>query len=472
MRAVSAAEALTPHASPADDAAVVRTDVDVAVVGAGLAGLAAARTVAAAGRSVRVLEARDRVGGRTVGHTLANGVTVEMGGQWVGQTQTEVAQLIDELGLQTFPTYDSGAGILSRDGSVERYEDETLGLPEQILAEIGRLQEALEGLAAGIPLASPWSAPDARELDRHSLDSWLTSHTGEPSTIAYYRFLSRALFSAEAAEMSLLHFLFYIGSGGGINVLVATTNGAQEMRVVGGSHRISERLAEELGSAVVSLGAPVRGVAQGSTSVTVTHDRGEVSARQVIVALPPTLAGRLRYAPPLPAARDALTQQVPMGSVIKIQAAYQTPFWRMDGLSGQALSFEDPLEVTFDNSPPDGSCGVLVGFLEGTHAREAARLNQAERRELVLGCLTKFFGPAAGEPTEYVERDWAAEEFTRGCYGGRLGAGVWTQYGAALVKPVGRIHWAGTESSDVWNGYMDGAIRSGRRAAAEVLGDL
>jgi monoamine oxidase len=272
--------------------------------------------------------------------------------------------------------------------------------------------------------------------------------------------------------MSLLHFLFYIGSGGGLDVLTATTGGAQELRLIGGSHRISERLAEELGPGVVSLRAAVRALSQDTESVTVAHDGGELTARRVIVALPPTLAGRLRFAPPLPAERDGLTQQIPMGTVIKVQAAYDAPFWRTDGLSGQVLSFEDPLEVTFDNSPADGSCGVLVGFLEASHGRAAARLDLSARRDLVLRCLTKYFGALAGEPTEYLERDWAAEEFTRGCYGGRLGAGVWTQYGAALVRPVGRIHWAGAETANEWNGYMDGAVRSGRRAASEVLAGL
>ena len=164
-----------------------------------------------------------------------NGFTVEMGGQWVGRTQTAVLALIDELGLQTYPTYDTGAGITARDGTVIRYEDETLGLPEEGLTEIARLQSELERLAATVPLASPWATPEAGELDRHTFDSWLTMHTDERIALAFYRLLSRGIFSAEASEMAVLHFLFYIASGGMIDVLIGTTGGAQELRIEGGS---------------------------------------------------------------------------------------------------------------------------------------------------------------------------------------------------------------------------------------------
>ena len=145
------------------------------------------------------------------------------------------------------------------------------------------------------------------------------------------------------------------------------------------------------------------------------------------------------------------------------------PFWRAEGLSGTVFSLDDEVSVIFDNSPQDLSCGVLLGFLEGKHARRTGKLPPEERKELVLSVLEKFFGPRSADPEEYVERDWAAEEWSRGCYGGRFGTGVWTGYGEALREPVGRVHWAGTETAEVWNGYMDGAVRSGERAAREVL---
>ncbi|MEV0332365.1 FAD-dependent oxidoreductase [Nocardia sp. NPDC050717] len=445
------------------------TDVDVVVVGAGLAGLTAARRLRAAGRSVRVVEARDRVAGRTLGGTLTNGVPVELGGQWIGTTQTEVLALVAELGLTTFPTYDTGDAVTLYRGTRTRYGDETFGLSETGAVEVGRLRAELAALAETVSLSTPWTSQAAADLDRRTLDEWLRANTADAEALAFWNAVVPALFSAEPAELSLLHFLFYVKSAGTLDILVGVTGGAQELRVVGGTHQISERLAAELGDDVVTLGAPVFGIAQDADEVRVTCASGTITAERVIVAIPPALAGRLRYEPALPAARDGLTQQMPMGSVIKIQVAYPAPFWRTTGLSGFAFNLDGALSVTLDNSPPDGSCGVLVGFFEGAHARTAGSWSVDKRKAAAVAELTELFGPAAAEPSDYVERNWMAEEYTRGCYGGRLGAGVWTQYGAALSEPVGRIHWAGAETATVWNGYMDGAVRSGDRAATEVL---
>jgi monoamine oxidase len=253
-----------------------------------------------------------------------------------------------------------------------------------------------------------------------------------------------------------------------VDALAGTHGGAQQDRFVGGSQRVPIRLAEQLGDRV-RLSVPVRRIDQQGTSVTVIADEVRVDAARVIVALPPTLAGRIAYDPPLPGVRDQLTQRVPAGSVIKSHAVYDTAFWRDDGLTGQATGDRGPVKVVFDNSPPGGTPGVLLAFLEGAAARRLNRVDADERRAAVIGSLASFFGPRARDPIEYVELDWSEEEWTRGCYGAHFPPGVWTQYGPALRAPTARIHWAGAETATVWSGYMDGAVQSGERAAAEVI---
>jgi monoamine oxidase len=232
---------------------------------------------------------------------------------------------------------------------------------------------------------------------------------------------------------------------------------------------VAERLATRLGSDRIALGAPVRRIAWREAGLEAHADGVTVRARRAVVAIAPTLAARIAYEPPLPGYRDQLTQRMPLGTVVKCMALYDEPFWRAEGLSGQVTSVAGPVKLTFDNSPPDGSPGVLVGFLEGRRARELGRLSLEARRAAVLGCFGRFFGPRAARPERYIERAWAEEQWTRGCYGCHMPTGTWTSYGPALRQPVGPVHWAGAEYATVWNGYMDGAVRSGEQAAGEVL---
>ncbi len=217
------------------------------------------------------------------------------------------------------------------------------------------------------------------------------------------------------------------------------------------------------------LNAPVHIVEHNAAGVRVVSDTIAVEAQRAIIAIPPTLAGRLRYKPALPGYRDQLTQRMPMGTIIKVHCLYETPFWREEGLSGQATSFDGIIRVTFDNSPESGKPGVLMGFIEGNEARIWGKRSLEERRAAALACLRRYFGEKAAHPYEYIEQNWADEEYTRGCYAGIMIPGAWTTYGEALRAPIGRLHWAGTETATVWNGYLDGAIQSGQRAAAEVL---
>jgi len=279
-----------------------------------------------------------------------------------------------------------------------------------------------------------------------------------------------AVWAADPADVSMLHLLAYANSAGGLNALISTDGGAQQSRVIGGSQLIALRMAEQLGDSVL-YDAPITRI-EHDGGVHASGPTVVVTARAAIVAMSPTLAGRLTYGPALPARRDQLTQRMPNGSVIKCMAVYDEPFWRERGLSGQVTSDRGPVKVVFDNSPPGGRPGVLLGFLEGSWARRLGGWEPADRQRAVVDCFVRYFGHQASSPVQYVEKDWSAEEWTRGCYGAFLPPNTWTAFGDALRAPVGALHWAGAETATKWMGYMDGAIQSGDRAASEVLSYL
>lgn len=464
-------------------------EADVAIVGAGLAGLVAARRLLAAGVRPLVVEARDRVGGRLLNEEIGEGKVLEVGGQWIGPTQDRLAALAAELGVGTFPTYDEGRHLIEFGGKRTSYAgaltDARPGLVRDLsraisplaLADLEQARMRLDRMARQVPLEEPWTAEKARRWDGQTFESWVRRNTRTAAARSLLELATEAVWAAEPADVSLLHILFYTHSGGGFNRLVGTGGGAQQDRFHGGSQRLALLMAEQLGPERLRLGAPVRRIAHGGDGV-VLHAGGEagagllVRAKRAIVAVPPTLAGRLAYDPPLPALRDQLTQRMPQGTVIKTMAIYPEPFWREEGLSGQATSDLGPARVVFDNSPPDGSPGVLLGFLEGRLAREWGARPADERLQAVLAGHARLFGERAARPERFVERVWADEEWTRGCYGCLMTTGGWTEYGRALRAPIGRLHWAGAETATVWSGYMDGAVSSGERACEEVLKEL
>jgi monoamine oxidase len=320
-----------------------------------------------------------------------------------------------------------------------------------------------------VVLDAPWETPGARRLDEQTAAAWMRRNLATRAGRMLLELGVEAVWAAQPEDISLLHMLFYIHSAGRLETLFDTEGGAQQDRFVGGSQLLCLRLAERLGAERLVLSAPVRRIEHGRHGVVVQADGATVRAKQAILALAPTLAGRIAYDPPLPGFRDQLTQRMPMGTVGKCMAVYPEPFWRADGLSGQSTGERGPVRLTYDNSPPDGSPGVLLGFLEGRHARELGRLPAEQRRTAVLDSFRRMFGERAARPERYIERLWAEEEWTRGCYGCHMPTGAWTNYGRALHEPVGPLHWAGAEYATVWNGYMDGAVRSGERSACQVV---
>ncbi len=444
---------------------------DVIVVGAGLAGLSAGADLVRAGHSVVVLEARDRVGGRTLNQRLGGGEVVEVGGQWVGPGQDRILARARALGVKTFKTFTKGEQVLDFQGRQSHFSGLIPPLPGPDASDFGTLLGKLIALQRTIPLDRPWLAPGAAGLDSQTVETFKLANSSTQGARFLLDLAVRSVFAAEPRDLSLLHALFYLQSGGGIINLTSTAGGAQDSRFVGGSQLVSLRLAARLGSRVV-LEAPARRIDQARGQVTVVSDAGTWRGRRVIVAIAPTLAGRIDYRPALPALRDQLTQRMPQGSVIKFEAVYPKPFWRDEGLNGYSNSDQPPVQLTYDNSPPGGRPGVLLGFVAGSSARRLGALSAAARRTAVLGSFVRRFGAQAAKPRALIEHNWSDEVWTRGCYVGYMPPGVWSDYGSALRAPVGRIHWAGTETSEVFNGYMDGAVRSGERAAREISAEL
>lgn len=442
--------------------------VDIVVVGAGLAGLTAARELARAGASVLVLEARGRVGGRVLNEPIGDGKIVELGGEWIGPTQRRLAELARSLGVETFPTYNAGENVLERRGKLVRYRGTIPRISPRVLLDVGRALRRVNRLAREVPVEAPWEAPRAREWDACTLWSWMRRNVRTAGARRLFEIAVQTALGAQPAELSLLHALFYVHSAGSFEAMVDVEGGAQQDRFAGGSQLIALRMAEELGERV-RLGAPVRRIEDTGGSVRVVADGLAVRCGRAIVAVPPNLAGRIAYDPPLPADRDQLTQRAAQGSMIKCMALYERPFWREDDLTGQGTSETGPVGFTIDNSPLDGSPGVMLGFVGGRDARELGRRPAEERRRIVVDRFTRLFGPQAAAPERYIERNWDEEEWTRGAPVCFLPPGAWTDYGAALRRPAGRIHWAGTETATEWAGYMEGALQSGERAAREVL---
>jgi monoamine oxidase len=323
-----------------------------------------------------------------------------------------------------------------------------------------------------VPVDAPWTAARAREWDSQTIHTWLETNDATPAAMELFGSIN--LWGAESRDVSLLFFLFYIAAAGNeqtpgtLSRLLTIRNGAQELRFEGGSQLLAIRIAESLGDAVI-LSAPVREIDWSGRRVRVRADGHVIAAERVIVAIPPSLAAAIEYEPKLPTPRAQLYQRWPMGSLMKVIAVYDRPFWRDEGLSGVSELGGGPIHVTLDNTPPTGSPGVFFGLVGGEYARRWSRIPADERRAAVLADFASVIGDRALEPDDYFEVDWPSEEWSRGCPGAYMPTGVLLDFGSTIREPVGPIHWAGTETATFWNGYMEGAVRSGERAASEVL---
>ncbi len=446
-----------------------RLDVDVCVVGAGYAGLTAARRLTQGGKSVAVLEARERIGGRIWTHQLPDGSPVDRGGAWLGPRHDAIFGLAGEVGVATYKTWVEGAHLLIDEGRTRRYTGLIPKISPLAVLTIALAQLKVDRMAKHVPVDEPWMAKRAAEWDSRSVAWWLErSGIRTPVARDLFEMAVRGLFTGDLNETSLLHLLFLARAHGSLNTLFSIEGGAQENMVEGGAGTIARRVAEALGDAV-RLGAAVRSITQRDDHVVVDADEVTVAARHVVVTVPPALALEIAFDPVLPGDRLTLYRNAVAGPESKTLIVYDEPFWRAEGFSGQSAEPHSVAEVTLDATPASGAPGVIAAFTFGHVAERVDALDAAERRQAVLDALTARFGRRAASPSEFIETQWWKEPWTRGCSMAHLPPGILTRYGPLIREPFGRVHWAGTETSTTSHGAIDGAVRSGERAAAEIL---
>lgn len=443
------------------------TTTDVLVIGAGLAGLAAARRLVEAGVDVAVVEARDRVGGRLETRAL-HGDVVDVGGQWIGPGQPRMAALVEELGVATFPTPVGGRQVLDRAGRITTYPGTIPRVPLHHLVVLQATLTMLERLRSRVPTDAPWDAPDAERLDSITLEAWTRRWVPSPLVRDLLRPTIRTVFGADPGELSLLHVLWYANSAGGFHPLIEVEGGFQQDRFLDGAQSVATALLQRVGPERLHLEAPVRAVIQDDDGVTVHTDGGTFRAGHVVCAAPLALLDRIHWSPAMPPLRDQLHQRTPMGATVKVFCRYETAFWKDAGLSGEAVCTEGPISVVFDNSGPKTG-PMLLAFVTGTPARAWASRPEDDRRGEILDLLAAYFGDAARTPLWMHEQDWVVDAWAGGCPITEFPPGTLTVFGPALRTPVGRVHWAGTETATRCTGFMEGAVTSGERAAAEIL---
>jgi monoamine oxidase len=426
-------------------------------------------TTAAAGHSVALLEARDRVGGRTFTEVRADGLWIDRGGAWIGPRQDRIYALMTEFGVSSYKQYTDGQSIIVVDGKQYRYKGTVpLSMSPWAAVNLGAVMLEITQTCKSIPLDAPWEAKNAQTWDQISLAKWLSNHTLSKPAHALLETAVAGCYTSAASEVSMLFVVYQMASGGGPGFVLGGKDASQDSRPVGGMGAIYRPITAEIGDAL-HLSQPVRRIEQDEDGVTVRSDEMTVRARRAVVAVPIAIASQIIYEPMLPVDRSFLHQRMPSGAIFKINIVYEEPFWRADGLSGQSAAPGSPATITIDASTDAARPGVLCVIVEGPIARQIGELDAAVRRRAILAELVARFGSQAGAPVEYLEQNWTVERYSGGGMLSHAPPGVLTQFGRALREPSGRIHWAGTESSAIMCGWVDGAVRSGERAATEVM---
>ncbi len=442
--------------------------VKVIIVGAGFAGLTAAKLLHEQKISFILLEARERIGGRVYSKTTEEFGHIELGGQWVGHSQNELYSLLKEYDLNLFPTYNTGKNTVCINNKIKHYSGLIPKIDIPSLINIDYLIKDLNKKATQIDLTEPWKSPKAKQWDSITLAQYISGKSWFTNSTSILNAGLETLFAVNSAEISLLQALFYIRSGKNLDVLLSIDEGAQQHRVSEGMHSLAFKMSQPFQDRI-HLNEAVLAIHQDGRETTVMTSSNSYISEKVILTIPPVIIPRIDYDPVLSPLKLQLCQRVPMGLVIKSYAVYSSPFWREDGLSGQVVTDETyPFQTVFDNTEPNGQKGKLLAFIIADRARNMLKYTENERKNIVLEHLASIFGSKALTPLAYYEKCWADEIWSSGCYAGMRIPGAWISYKGVLAKPEGNIHFAGTETADVWNGYIEGAILSAKRVVKEI----
>lgn len=446
-------------------AAETKRDVDVIVIGAGPSGLMATRHLMEAGKDVVVFEANDRVGGQLKRGEIA-GVTIDLGGGWLGHGQDRVAEEANRYGMKTYPTPAHGSNTVELDGKA--YNE--MLIPNELALGYMGAAKLIDDWADRAKAPGFHSSQAYRNWDSMTLETWLLRHIPSDGVRQLIRVACDALMTVPSSQISLLTFMDGLSEYGFLNA-VGTVGGGQQDLFIGGFHQITTHIAKELGSRVV-LASPVHAIEQHDTGVTVRSEKGDWNAQRVIITVAPSVVNRILFSPSLPYKKSGLLQRMPMGSVIKCYAAYERPFWREKKLSGQAASTTGKLEACIDSTPPGCEKGILIGIFGGEHAQQWSDHTPEERRAQVIKDVSIMLGAEAENMTDYVENVWPRETWSPGGFCCMPTPGTFASFGDTLGEATGRIHWAGTSTGDKFSGYVEGAFRSADRVAKEVMEQL
>lgn len=432
-----------------------------------------------------VVEARDRTGGKVWTKYLDDGTPIDLGGTFLGPSQDRIYSLLKELELEITPTPIQGDSQLVYKDKYYRYGKEAPDVDSLSLEGVWKTLQMLSKMSLEVPNEAPWTSRRASEWDSMSLGQFLhdPAHDLNEPTLSMLRLLFISLFTVEPSEISLLYVLFQIAaSGNDIELQMKVEGGADQDMLKDGMIKVADKLCTKIDQGQkktytdsaetprdwLRLSSAVNRIIQDELGATVISPKAIIKAERVIIAIPPNLASQLEYEPPLPKTRMQLLQQMPAGRCMKFITVHERPFWRESGLSGEVSVLDEYVQLTLDTSPPDTGVGVLMSFAFSKEAEALAAMDEDERKKHLLATLIKHFGCEAASPIHYFEHDWYKDEWTRGCHVAHLAPGVMTSCGHTIREPFGRIHWATSESSPLWNGNIDGAVRAGEFVAEEV----